>query len=64
MEEIKSEIKSKIGNSSKRRAILRVFHAKTDKETIAAWRSDLNIVLEVFNVGYANSAWQLLTVSC
>ena len=65
MDEIKSEIKSKTGKPSKRRAIVQVFYARNDKEVIAAWRSDLNIVLDIFNVGYREfySVWQRLTAS-
>ena len=61
MDEIKSEIKSKMGKPSKRKAIMQVFHARNDKEIIAGWRSDLNIVLDVFNVGSFRSFWKYLT---
>ena len=48
-----------------RNAASRIFHAKSDKGTIAAWRSDLDRILHVFNVrstGYA--VWLLLSVVC
>jgi methyl-accepting chemotaxis protein len=35
---------------SDRNAVSRLFHAKNDKDTIAAWRLDLNRILHVFNV--------------
>ena len=63
VDEIKSEIKSKTGKPGKRRAIMQVFYARNDKEVIAAWRSDLNIALDVFNVGWYRSVWQCLTIS-
>jgi len=40
----------KVIEQSKRSAVYRYFHAKNDKEQIAAWRSDLNRILQVFNV--------------
>ena len=40
----------------------RLVHAKDDKETIAAWRSDLGRILLIFNVRSTFSAWPLLTV--
>ena len=40
----------KIVKKGKRSAVSRLFHAKTDKETIAAWKSDLGKVLLIFNV--------------
>jgi len=39
----------------------RLFHAKNDKEVIAAWRLDLNRVLHVFNVRSAGSVLLPLT---
>jgi len=40
----------KIIKQGKRKAVSRFFHVTNDKETIAAWRSDLNRILLVFNV--------------
>ena len=34
----------------KRGAVSRRFHAKSEKEAIAAWRSDLDKILQSFNV--------------
>ena len=39
-----------------------MFYAKNDKETIATWRSDLNQILQVFNVCSVTPARRLLTV--
>jgi len=41
--------------------ISRHLHAKNDKEKIAAWKSDLNRILQVFNVRSIISAWLSLT---
>ena len=35
---------------SKHNPVSRIFHAKSDKDAIAAWRLDLNKILHVFNV--------------
>jgi hypothetical protein len=43
--------------------VTRLFHAKNDKETIAAWRLELNRILHVFSVRPAISAWSSLTVN-
>ena len=45
-----AEIQRKVIKHGGRNAISRHFHAKNDKETIAAWKLDLNRVLQVFNV--------------
>jgi len=42
--------------------ISRLAHAKSDKETIATWRSDLNRILLVFNVRSVFFLWLLLIV--
>ena len=39
----------------------RLFHAKNDKDTIAAWRLDLNRVLHIFNVRSTGSVLLTLT---
>ena len=46
-----------------RNMVSRMLHAKSDKETIATWRSDLNGILQVFNVRSATAAWPPLIVS-
>ena len=45
-----AEIQTKITKKGKRSAVSRLLHARNDKETIAAWKSDLNKILLVFNV--------------
>jgi hypothetical protein len=45
-----AEIQRKISKKDKRNAVSRLLHAKNDKEMIAAWKSDLNKILLVFNV--------------
>ena len=51
-----NEIQTNIVKWNKRNTISRRFHAKDDKEAIAAWRSDLDRVLHVFNVRTVTSA--------
>ena len=43
-------IQERIIGKRGRNVVSRVLHAKGDKETIAAWRLDLNRILHVFNV--------------
>jgi len=45
-----AEIQRKVIKRSRRNAVSRLFHAKDDKEMIAAWKSELNRILHVFNV--------------
>ena len=45
-----AEIQRKIVKRGGRNAVSRHLHAKSDKEAIATWRSDLNRILLVFNV--------------
>ena len=47
---------------STRGAVSRLLHAKNDKEAITAWKSDLNRILQVFNVRSVVSAWSSLIV--
>jgi hypothetical protein len=47
---ILAEIQRKIIEKGKRNPVSRLLHAKNDKEMIAAWKSDLNKILLVFNV--------------
>jgi hypothetical protein len=44
------EIQEKVIKKGKRNTVSRLFHAKIDKEAIAAWKSDLGKVLLIFNV--------------
>jgi len=46
-----------------RNAVSRFFHATSDKETIAGWKSDLNRILLVFIVRSLVFVWPLLTVN-
>ena len=46
-----AEIRRKVSKRGKRNAVSRLLRAKDDKDAIAAWRSDLNRILLIFNVG-------------
>ncbi|KAF9787199.1 hypothetical protein BJ322DRAFT_707230 [Thelephora terrestris] len=48
-----AEILRKIAERGKRNTVSRLFHAKDDKDTIAAWRQDLIRVIHVFNTELA-----------
>ena len=52
----------KVVKQSKRNVVSRHFHAKNDKEKIAAWRLDLGRILDVFNVRSIVPAWHSLTL--
>jgi len=45
-----ADIQKKIVKWAKRNPVSRRFNAKKDKETIVAWRLDLEKILQVFNV--------------
>jgi hypothetical protein len=45
-----AEIQMKVVKQSKRNPVSRVFHAKSDKDNIVAWKQDLLRILQVFNV--------------
>jgi hypothetical protein len=45
-----ADIQKKLVKWGKRNVVFRRFHAKKDKETIAAWRLDLKKSLQVLNV--------------
>jgi len=45
-----AEIQRKVIKQSGRNSASRLFYAKYDKETIAAWKMDLNRILQIFNV--------------
>ena len=57
-----AEIQKKVIEKGKRNPVSRLLHAKNDKETIAAWKSDLNKILLVFNVRSVVVVWPPLTV--
>ena len=57
-----AEIQRKLIKKSKQNAVSRLFRAKSDKETIAGWKSDLSKILLVFNVRPVIVVWLLLTV--
>lgn len=46
----------------KRGVIHRLFHAKQDKDTIAAWEAELNRILHVFNVRSITSSFTSLKI--
>ena len=56
-----AEIQRNIIKQGKRNVISRHVHAKSDKEKIAAWKSDLVRILHVFNVRSIVSVRLLLT---
>jgi len=58
-----AEIQGKIIKQGKRNVLSRLAHAKSDKEAIAAWRSDLNRMLLMFNVRSVVSVRLLLTIN-
>ena len=45
-----AQIQRSVVKLGKRNAISRLFYAKGDKDTIAAWHSDLDRILQVFKV--------------
>jgi hypothetical protein len=57
-----SEIQRKIIKQNERNAVSRLFHAKSDKDAIAAWRRNLNRILHVFNVRFTTLSPQLLII--
>ena len=56
-----ARIQEKIIEKHGRNLVSRLANAKNDKETIAAWRLDLNRILHIFNVRPAIAGWPLLT---
>ena len=58
-----AEIRRRIVKQGKRNVISRHFHARSDKETIATWRLDLNRILHIFNVRSGVVMLQLLIVN-
>lgn len=49
-----AKIQKKIVKQGKRDAASRFFHAKRDKDEIAAWKLELHMILQVFNVRLAS----------
>ena len=45
-----ADIQRRVIKQNGRNPVSRIFHSKNDKETITAWRLDLNRILHVFNV--------------
>lgn len=56
------EIEENVVEKGRRKLLSRLVHARNDKEVMAAWRSDLNRVLHIFNVRSASFVRQSLTV--
>ena len=52
-----AEIQADVVGKGERRLFSRLVHAKNDKETIAAWKLDLNRILHVFNVRLVDFTW-------
>ena len=58
-----AEIRRRVSKQSRRNTVSRLIHAKNDKDAIAAWKLDLNRVLQVFTVRSAPFNWLSLIVS-
>ena len=58
-----AEIQRKVIKQSGRNAVSRLVHAANDKETIAAWKLDLNRILHVFNVRCATFVYGIATTN-
>jgi len=56
------EIQEKVVKQGKRNVVSQLFHAKDDKQQIAAWRSDFDRILQIFNVRSIVTVWRLLTL--
>ena len=57
-----AEIQRDVIELGRRSTISRLLHAKSDSDTLAAWRSDLNRILHVFNVRSTTFSPTILTV--
>ena len=57
-----AEIQRDVIELGRRSTISRLLHAKGDNDTLAAWRSDLNRILHVFNVRSTTYSPTMLTV--
>ena len=58
-----AEIQGKIVDQGEQHAVSRALYAKSNKDTIAAWRQDLHRILHIFNVRSADSTRCSLTSS-
>ena len=56
-----AEIQGRIIEKGQRGLFSRVTHAKSDKDTLVSWRSDLSGILQVFNVRSTGLVRQSLT---
>ena len=56
------EIHGNVTDKGGQNPLSRLFHAKNDKETIGAWKLDLNRILHVFNVRSLAFTRMLLTI--
>ena len=59
---IVAELEERVIKRSGENAVFRLFHAKSDKESIAAWKLDLDKILRVFSVRSVIFAWLLLII--
>ena len=57
-----AEIQRSVTKQSKQNALSRLLHAKNNKEKVAAWKSDLDKLLQVFQVCSVASTWSLLVL--
>ena len=56
-----AEIQKNVIKQGKRNPVSRLFHAKEDKDAIAAWGKDLDRMLHIFNVRSLSPVrWELL----
>ena len=56
-----ADIQRRVDEKNDRNVFSRVLHAQSDKDTIAAWKEDLNRLLHIFNVRSVGSVSPLLT---
>ena len=45
-----AEIQRNVAEQGERNVASRMFHSRNDKDAIAAWRQNLNTILQIFNV--------------
>ena len=57
-----AEIQRKVIKQSGRNTTSRILQAANDKDKIAAWKLDLDRILQIFNVRSIVPSWSLLTV--
>ena len=57
-----AEIQRKVAKQRQRHPVCRLFHAKNDKDKIAAWKLDLNRILLIFHVHSVTSPLASLTI--